>query len=41
MREALNQGLIDFLKASPSPFHATATLARRLEALGLQVVANP
>lgn len=34
MREALNQGLIDFLKASPSPFHATATLARRLEAAG-------
>ncbi len=36
MREALNQGLIDFLKASPTPFHATATLARRLEAAGFQ-----
>jgi len=36
MREELNQGLIDFLKASPSPFHATASLARRLEAAGYQ-----
>ena len=36
MREALNQGLIDFLKASPTPFHATATLARRLDAAGYQ-----
>jgi aspartyl aminopeptidase len=34
MREALNQGLIDFLKASPTPFHATASLAQRLEAAG-------
>ena len=34
MREALNQGLIDFLKASPTPFHATASLAARLEAAG-------
>ena len=25
MREELNQGLIDFLKASPTPFHATAS----------------
>ncbi|EPG4464295.1 hypothetical protein PVE21_004793, partial [Pseudomonas aeruginosa] len=24
MRAELNQGLIDFLKASPTPFHATA-----------------
>ncbi|MDO8696759.1 MAG: hypothetical protein Q7J74_06590, partial [Pseudomonas sp.] len=24
MRDELNQGLIDFLKASPTPFHATA-----------------
>ena len=30
MRDALNQGLIDFLKASPTPFHATAALAQRL-----------
>ncbi|CAD5107760.1 M18 family aminopeptidase [Zestomonas carbonaria] len=32
----LNQGLIDFLKASPTPFHATASLAQRLEAAGYQ-----
>ncbi|WP_372874288.1 M18 family aminopeptidase [Pseudomonas sp.] len=36
MREELNQGLIDFLKASPTPFHATASLAQRLEAAGFQ-----
>lgn len=36
MREELNQGLIDFLKASPTPFHATASLALRLEAAGFQ-----
>lgn len=36
MRETINQGLIDFLKASPSPFHATQTLARQLEAAGFQ-----
>ena len=36
MREELNQGLIDFLKASPSPFHATASLARLLEIAGYQ-----
>lgn len=36
MREVLNQGLIDFLKASPTPFHATASLAQRLEAAGYQ-----
>lgn len=36
MREALNTGLIDFLKASPTPFHATASLAQRLEAAGYQ-----
>ncbi|MCL7462870.1 M18 family aminopeptidase [Pseudomonas sp. NW5] len=34
MRDVLNQGLIDFLKASPTPFHATASLATRLEAAG-------
>ncbi|PAU66098.1 M18 family aminopeptidase [Pseudomonas sp. PIC25] len=34
MREKLNQGLIDFLKASPTPFHATDSLAMRLEAAG-------
>lgn len=36
MREELNQGLIDFLKASPTPFHATASLARLLEIAGYQ-----
>lgn len=36
MREELNQGLIDFLKASPTPFHATATLVQHLEAGGFQ-----
>ena len=36
MREELNQGLIDFLKASPTPFHATASLVQRLEAAGFQ-----
>ncbi|WP_298188797.1 M18 family aminopeptidase [uncultured Pseudomonas sp.] len=36
MRDDLNQGLIDFLKASPTPFHATASLALRLEAAGFQ-----
>ncbi|WP_439861460.1 M18 family aminopeptidase [Pseudomonas sp. MBLB4136] len=36
MREELNQGLIDFLKASPTPFHATAALAQRLQAAGFQ-----
>lgn len=36
MSDTLNQGLIDFLKASPTPFHATASLANRLEAAGYQ-----
>ena len=36
MHDELNQGLIDFLKASPTPFHATASLALRLEAAGYQ-----
>lgn len=36
MRDALNQGLIDFIKSSPTPFHATASLALRLEAAGYQ-----
>jgi aspartyl aminopeptidase len=38
MHEELNQGLIDFLKASPTPFHATASLALRLEAAGYQAL---
>jgi len=36
MRTELNQGLIDFLKASPTPFHACTSLALRLEAAGYQ-----
>ncbi|WXL27802.1 M18 family aminopeptidase [Ectopseudomonas mendocina] len=36
MRDELNLGLIEFLKSSPTPFHATATLAHRLEAAGFQ-----
>src|SRR3989338_8384788 len=38
MHDELNQGLIDFLKASPTPFHATASLAQRLEAAGYQAL---
>ncbi|TLX60477.1 M18 family aminopeptidase [Stutzerimonas nosocomialis] len=36
MREELNQGLIDYLMASPTPFHATASLAQRLQAAGFK-----
>ncbi|MDT3720536.1 M18 family aminopeptidase [Pseudomonas oryzihabitans] len=36
MRTDQIQGLIDFLSSSPTPFHATASLARRLEAAGYQ-----
>lgn len=36
MHADLNQGLIDFLKASPTPFHATLSMAQRLEAAGYQ-----
>ena len=36
MRAELNQGLIDFLEASPTPFHATRSLAQRLEKAGYQ-----
>ncbi|HLT05174.1 MAG TPA: M18 family aminopeptidase [Pseudomonas sp.] len=38
MRAEFTQGLIDFLKASPTPFHATATLAQRLDAAGFQAL---
>jgi aspartyl aminopeptidase len=34
MREQLNQGLIDFLRASPTPFHATRSMVRHLLAAG-------
>lgn len=36
MREDLIQGLLDFLNASPTPFHATTSLAMRLEAAGFR-----
>lgn len=36
MRDDLNHGLIDFLKASPTPFHATQTLVERLHAAGYE-----
>ncbi|MDG9928464.1 MULTISPECIES: M18 family aminopeptidase [unclassified Pseudomonas] len=36
MRAELNQGLIDFLKASPTPFHATRSLAQRLHSAGFR-----
>lgn len=32
----LAQGLIDFLTASPTPFHATAEMARQLQAAGFE-----
>ena len=38
MRKELNQGLIDFLKASPTPFHATRSLAQRLQAAGYRAL---
>jgi len=33
---AFNDGLIDFLNASPTPFHATATMVSQLENAGFQ-----
>ncbi|HAN51800.1 MAG TPA: M18 family aminopeptidase, partial [Pseudomonas sp.] len=38
MRDELNQGLIDYLKASPTPFHATASLAQTLQAAGYKAL---
>lgn len=38
MRAELNQGLIEFLKASPTPFHATRSLAQRLQAAGYKAL---
>ena len=38
MRTELNQGLIDFLKASPTPFHAARNLAQRLQAAGYKAL---
>jgi aspartyl aminopeptidase len=31
-----NQGLLEFIKASPTPFHAVATMAEQLVAAGFQ-----
>ncbi|MBD9417269.1 M18 family aminopeptidase [Pseudomonas sp. PDM16] len=38
MRAELNQGLIEFLKASPTPFHATRSLTQRLQAAGYKAL---
>ena len=38
MRAELNQGLIDFLMASPTPFHATRSMAQRLQAAGFRAL---
>ncbi|MBB2495785.1 M18 family aminopeptidase [Aquipseudomonas ullengensis] len=38
MRAELNQGLIEFLKSSPTPFHATRSLAQRLQAAGYKAL---
>ena len=37
-KSAFNQGLLEFLQASPTPFHATATLARALGAAGFEAL---
>lgn len=36
MRQELTQGLIDYLKASPTPFHATRSLVQSLQAAGFK-----
>ncbi len=38
MHNELNQGLLDFLSASPTPFHATANLAHALHAAGFKAL---
>jgi len=38
MRKALNQGLIEYLQASPAPFHATQNLAKALQAAGYRAL---
>lgn len=35
-QSAFNQGLLEFLRASPTPFHATRALAERLTSAGFQ-----
>jgi aspartyl aminopeptidase len=34
--EKLNQGMLEFLQASPTPFHATANMAQQLSAAGFE-----
>ena len=38
MHNTPTQGLIDFLRASPSPFHATQSMAQALQAAGYQAL---
>ncbi|GGJ91125.1 M18 family aminopeptidase [Pseudomonas matsuisoli] len=38
MREDLNQGLVEFLQASPTPFHATRSIVRALETAGYEAL---
>lgn len=38
MSSELNQGLLDFLKASPTPYHATQNIAQKLATAGFQTL---
>lgn len=38
-QDQFNQGLLDFIQASPTPFHATAEMARQLQARGFTALA--
>src|SRR5690554_7981848 len=38
MHNTPSQGLLDFLKRSPSPFHATQSMAEALQAAGYQAL---
>ena len=40
MTNQLNQSLLDFIYDSPTPFHATENLAKRLEKAGFQVLSE-
>ena len=40
MHNTPSQGLLDFLKRSPSPFHATQSMAEALQAAGYQALAG-
>ena len=33
-----NKGLLEFLEASPTPFHAVDTMMRRLECYGVSAI---